>query len=260
MLAEFVKSIADLAKADTRFEKFKTNDGAEIVRLPDGTVRTFDRVPERRRFSTDNVEAFCSLLTDDTDPETANAAPLVIVSEFSARGYFDPVFRDEWVDLFLAESEALRALRSIERPTDQKAAVALLRDKLFGCCDAGLLAAMRALDFTRRGDGTRSIEHGRESLGRAVEAKVQSRAGELGEFYEFEFPVYAQQPLDAFRTRHVFALELDATAERVRLVPRGDAMLHAKQSAARYLRDTIADLIDENAVVVIAGEGDHASA
>jgi len=252
MLADFVKAIAEMAKSETRFERFAANDGREIVRLPDGTTEYFDRVPDRRRFVTGDVSAFCQMLT--TEAESKQRPPMVLVDDEGAVGYFDPEFRDECVMLLLSPSKSLNAIRKFELWHDQKAAVAILRDELWGCCDASLLAAMRSLDFTRRNDGSRTIEHGRESLGKSIEAKVQSRAAELAEFYDFEVPVFAQEPVDAFRVRIHCALDLDGANERVRIVTRGDGLLHAQQRAAKYLRDLIAEGVDESALVVIAGD------
>ena len=151
MLAEFVKSIVELTKAETRFESFNANDESQLVRLPDGTVREFAAVPGKRRLRTVCLESFCDLLNAE------EGTPLVCVTPYHVRGYFDPNWRDEWVDLTLTRSSAFVCLLDFAHPKAQREAVALVRDGLYDCIDPGLLPALRRLDFSRRSDGSRNI-------------------------------------------------------------------------------------------------------
>lgn len=62
--------------------------------------------------------------------------------------------------------------------------------------DIKLLAALRKVDFTRTGSGNSSREHGRETLGRSVEAAVQGTE-EIPESFTVNIPAYSNSGLRA---------------------------------------------------------------
>jgi hypothetical protein len=86
-----------------------------------------------------------------------------------------------------AQATALAGLRS-GVSFDQRELVKFLRFSI-PTAPREILAAVRAVDFSRKSAGASSIEHGRESLGRSVELKVQG-AAEIPESFAVAFMLY----------------------------------------------------------------------
>ena len=243
MLAEFVEKLASLTRAETEFKVHRTSNLTEVVRYPDGTIQEFPFEPSLRSFDTSDLAAFTNLLR--------GCAALVCVSPTQVVGYFDAVDRRESVKLSIVESKSIIALCSLGAWSKQRNVVNLLRDDLFDAAEPGLLPALRGLDFSRRNDGSRTVEHGCESLGRSIEETVQSKHGELSEFYSFDVPLFANFPFDEFRVRLNASFDCDATNETLRFNLRGDELAQAYQRGTVFVRDRIVDELDD-AMVVIA--------
>lgn len=243
MLAEFVKAIAELTKAEAGFDSFVSADETQYIRLPGGEITHCEPLPTLRTFETSDLETFIAIVEQGADP-------IVCISESKMVGYFDQNDRREYVAFGLSASSALVALEKLDNWTGQRDAVGMLRDDLFDCCEPGLLPAMRRLDFSRRSDGSRTIEHGRESLGRSVEATIQSKGGELAEVYLFDLPIFREDPFCGFRVKVNVAFEADASAERIRFVVRGDELTHARDRALRNARKIVVDALSSQSLDV----------
>lgn len=241
MLAEFVQSIVDLTNASTSFRSHDLPDGKNrIIMTPTGELREVPIPPPRRRWTAGDLDSFVRLLGDvDTDP-------IVFITQtnsgFDAAAYLCKHNRDETVTLNIAPSGAYTALVELHRCWhDQKTVVQLLRDQLYDAAPAGLIAAMRSLEFGRRNDGSRTIEHGRESLGRSVESEVKAKHGDLPETVQLTLPFFATAPFNEFQYRVHVAIDLDATNEKIRFIPRGDELTQELHRAARNIREVIDD-------------------
>ena len=147
--------------------------------------------------------------------------------------------------LALERSQAWMFLQQwIAQPLSQKLLVRGLRGPLSGCFDESYLATFRSLDFARRNDGSRTVEHAKESLGRFIEAQAQSRAGEIPQMMAFDVPVFALTLVDNIQ-RLRFAIEVDAEAEKICMAPIGDcvdeAIRNARESIVSLLKERIRD-------------------
>jgi hypothetical protein len=104
---------------------------------------------------------------------------------------------------------------------------------------------LRSLDFTRRNDGSRTIEHGRESLGKSIEMQVQSKQGELPEVFEINLPWYSTSPVNEGWFRLSVTLDLDAASEAIRFVVRGDDLDRYNQQALKMVQRIVHEMIND---------------
>jgi hypothetical protein len=125
----------------------------------------------------------------------------------------------------------------------QKQAIRLLRHDLAACNCDHILAALRKLDFHRRSDGARTIEHGRETLGRAVEAAVQG-ATDIPDGFTVEAPVW-NTPGAAWPVTVLCTLDLDAEAEKVVITTLPDHLALGLALAQRRLHEALAAALDQ---------------
>lgn len=117
----------------------------------------------------------------------------------------------------------------------QKQVVRLLRHDLEGCVtDPALLTRLRSLEFKRSNDGGRTQEHGRESLGKSVELKVQN-AAEIPEFTTLNVPLFdlsisTRQPIRC-------TIELDPLNEQIAIEPIPGQLELAMQAVLQSLQE-----------------------
>lgn len=246
MLAEFVAAIAGMTMDGQGFEAFTTADRRQFIRLPDGSVERVDEVPPDFIFDTPDLDSFATAIMAR---QIDKVQPLICVGSDAVIGFVDPTKRRDRFKLRLHRSAELQSLMALGSPTKQKEAVKILRDDLFDACDAGLLPAVRSLDFTRRNDGGRTIEHGRESLGKSIENKVQSKNGEVQERYQFRVPIFAT-PFDDTVFDFACTVDLDAANETIRINITGDQIIVALQRATKNASHTIAELLPSATVVI----------
>ena len=239
MLAEMISKIADLTLGGVDFKSHPLPGGREVlVRQPDGTV-TRERIPPGdRKYAMGDLDSFSQLL-DEADNGIVFVEPGQVGKSFTVTAFYDEHDRREFVYWTIQPSQPLLALLNLGTWNKHKIVVELIRDKLFDCVPADLLHQLRSIDFTRRNDGSRTIEHGRESLGRSVEMQVQSKRGELPEVFEMTLPWFATDPVNEGCYRLSVTLDLDAVNESIRLVVRGDELEQANQQAIRMVRDVV---------------------
>lgn len=125
----------------------------------------------------------------------------------------------------------------------QKQAVRLLRHDLAAAGCEAMLAALRRIDFTRRADGTRTIEHGRESLGKSVENAIQN-ADQIPADFRAWTAVYST-PGCAWPVEIPLTVDLDAEAERIIVAVLPDAMAKALDDTQDRLHHALQDALPE---------------
>ena len=142
--------------------------------------------------------------------------------------------RRDRVTLPLTLSEQYRALVALGKQSfTQKQLVLWLKRTMRGAIDDGLLSAVRVLEFKRRNDGSGTVQHGKESLGRSVEAEVQGMAA-IPETVTAFVAVYSTPGCEA---KHpvVLSLDIDVDQQTFSLVPLADELTLAVQQAQRDL-------------------------
>lgn len=116
-------------------------------------------------------------------------------------------------------------------------AVKFLRFDLHSVAPA-LLAGLRKVDFKRASEGRSQVEHGRESLGRSVEAAVQNIEA-IPEEVEVEVPMFLTDGLDDLVQRVWIGVYIDLDAERIELRTLSDEIPSACRRVSRQIESIL---------------------
>lgn len=252
MLAEMIEKIVGLSREGQTFKTLEEPGGKWVrIKNPDGKVDRVIVPPSDRQYVAQDLDTLAAMLKG-----SGNAAVFVrgngIRAGVNVIAFLDEEVRNESVRFEVAPSVARTTLLSLaETWQKQRAFVQALRDDLWGCCAPDLLDKMRTLDFTRRNDGSKSIQHGRESLGNSIEEQVQSKHGKLPEVVELDLPWFGTMGFEKLRNRIEVSLDTDATNEVLRFAPRGDEMELANQDSVAYVADQIRTVVEETTRVFI---------
>ncbi len=141
--------------------------------------------------------------------------------------------RRDCVEFALVPSEALKLLRALETPGNQaifQAAFVRMLKIDFGV-NAALVAIFRTLDFKRGDEAHGDIQHGRESLGKSVQAAVQGTAA-IPEDLILNVPLYSSVGEDTpYQIR--CAVEINPIQNTFKLTPfpnELETVIHAHQA------------------------------
>ena len=157
--------------------------------------------------------------------------------------------RRDRVTLGLELSDQYKALQVVSKtPFQQKPFVLFLKRLMRGAIDDSLLAAVRVIEFKRRNDGSGTVQHGKESLGRSVEAEVQGMSA-IPEIVVANVPVYSTPGCDQ---RHGIGLSIDIDPDQqtFSLTPLADELTFAIHAAQRALHEAL----DESGLPVFYGQ------
>lgn len=257
MLAEMIKAIVGLADERMSFKTHLSPDGrTQIVTYPSGETVEL-AVPNDREYSPVDLAGFIALLGK---VQVHAKSPIVFVNGTHFKGvdavcFFSEEERRDRMLLHVPYSNAFKQLVKLTNWHKQRDVVFALRDQLFSSAESGLLAKLRSIDFSRKNDGTRTVEHGRESLGRSIENAVQSKNGEIPERTSFHIPMFSTGDFNMFAKNIECTVDLDASNETIRFVPQNDqleeAIEHGLQFVARTIQEAITD--DEIDAMVLLG-------
>lgn len=243
MLAEFIDKIAGLAK---------TANGVSIVQIPgdprrvlvaqSGTSAERSIPAPLRKHQVHGLDDLVRLVGD----ETIASAPEVFHDDERVEVILERADRRESAVMSLVHSQ--RFLRLVELQigiaADARDIVRFLRFELHDCGVAEVLKALRQVDFTRQSSGGRTTEHGRESLGRSVEAAVQ-QADKIPEEFTAEVPVFQNSGLRSITAKVRVGVYVDVDAEKVELRTLTDEIEQAKVQAQRSLGAELMDRLGE---------------
>jgi hypothetical protein len=216
MLKEAIDRIAELGVEASGIETCDLYDRKFVLRK--GTAfEILERDPPEAKYETLDCPSFVSLVN------ALGEDPLVLIDCERVVGILDESKKRGRVYLGLEKSRAAKALTALGNPTDQKKLIGFLREELAGCVEEKFLAIVRRLDFSRRNDGNSSIQHGRESLGRSVEAAVQSAEGQVPEIVVVTLPAWGSIEFDSTIQLRC-AVHVDAVAEKISIRPIGEEL------------------------------------
>lgn len=202
--------------------------GTEVERIP---IPPPERKPAFAGFS-DLVRALADTSIAG-DPE-------VYVAESGIVAFLDRAKRTERATLALPYSARVLALLEIQKGValTPKEAIRFLRLRLSGAHNDRLLPSLRKVEFSRKSTGQASESHGRESLGRSVEAMAQG-VEDIPE--EFRVQVQAFN-LDGLRSIEIdvgIRIYLDAQAERIEFHPIADELTRALHDARSAVQEKL---------------------
>lgn len=169
--------------------------------------------------------------------------PEVYVSRESVRAYLHREDRRDQVFMPMTLTHRFSTLWGLANKVTHfspKEAIALLRFDLYGNHSPAMISALRKVDFTRRNTGENVTEHGRESLGRSVEAEVQ-QAAEIPDEFLVSVPIYQEAGLRSFEVTARVCVYLDAQNEAIRLIPLKDEIEASWGNILGEIRDSISN-------------------
>ncbi len=239
MLAEFLTALVRLAREADKVEIIPIPGDPRHVLVREGQMTSERDVPAPLR--TPKISSFPDFAAAVRDPAIC-PAPEIYYGPNGAVCYCDRADRREAVTLPLEWSEqwsAVLALRAGKSLTP-KEAIAFLRYEINAASAEPVIAGLRRIDFTRTGTGKSVVEHGRESLGRAVEAAVV-QADQIPEAFDITIRPVVN---DGFQTVQVTVrcgVVIDFEQQRIvlRLLP--DEATRARQFFLVKLGSLLAD-------------------
>lgn len=253
MLAEMIDRIVELSNAQHEFKELDLPGGREkLVQMPGGKVERVPIPPPHRAHLTGCLESFSQIM----QTATGNDPPAVFVAESSSGrvdviGIHDFGDRRDTTTLRVQLSSAIEAIGQLRGACTQKYVVSLLRDSIVDSIDPGLLTLFRDLDFTRRHDDKATIEHGREWLGKSVEAMVRSDHGDLPEQIAVDLRIFSGAQFLGCRRKVEFSIEIDPANQRISFIPRGDQLREAIEHGRIWLANLVRGELGDETLVVL---------
>lgn len=236
MLADAIKTIVGLGQAARSLEVLTHPSLPDQLFVRHGDQLIEHRVPPPPRNPT--LIGLSDLVEMLGNPDIAQA-PEVYVGPTAVVAFLDNTGRDERVTMPLTESARFRLCQDIERQPRAYAPrdlVRFLRQTLWGV-DASVIQSLSRIDFTRTSTGKTDVRHGRETLGRTVEAVVQ-QAEQVPESFTVSVPIWTT-PGCAWQRSIEFGIYLDVEKGAVELSVLSDSCTTARNGALSDLRNAI---------------------
>lgn len=218
MLAEFVNKIQEMARAAIGVSTQKVDGFPNEVFVVQGG--SYTRVPLPPPMRKQALYTLTDLVTYLKDAAIA-PAPEVYHNHQGVTAYLDAATRTEIVLVSYAmtkRAEHLFAMAASRKTFSVKDLVRFLRHDLD--VSSGTIGAFRTIDFERKGTGTNTVVHGRESLGRSVEAKVQN-AESIPESFVVETTLFRNRGFD-YDIKVMVDVEIESDQERISLSVKAD--------------------------------------
>lgn len=237
MLAEFLREVVGLA-GKAKSVEFHANPALpRVVFVRHGDELLRENVPPADRAH--QLEDFDGLVDALTDSAIAKS-PEVYVSSNRIVGLLDREDRRARVSVDLAESRRFLLCSELETPRrmQPKDAVRLLKLELHGGTHDPVTQALSRIDFKRSLGGSTDVGHGRETLGRSVEASVQ-QAKDIPEQFTVAVPIWTTQGFQGYVQHVTLGLYLDLEGQTVELRVLSDECEAARN---RSLAQVAADL------------------
>ena len=250
MLADFLDRIVGLAKGAHRvdFHKDPALPRKVFIRHGDELLER-DAPPEDRDH---RIEGFDDLVALLRDPSIA-PAPEVYVGEAEILAFLDHHSRVDSVTVPLPPSKRMQLLASLEASPKQfepRQLVKLLRLELHGGHHDHMIQSLSRLNFTRTSTGHSHVDHGRESLGRAVEAAVQ-QAENVAPRFQVIAPLWTTHGFQKYQATVECGVDLLPEAQAVELRVLSDEITRARNQGRVALAADLTAALGEGARVFL---------
>ncbi len=231
MLKELYQQLVADAKAAVHPKLIELPQGNVLLHVPGGESKIIQKDPVLFNDSVSSVDSmldWCGRL-DEGDLFISVHQTYVLVQSKRDQAHTTDRLR---FDLKLTAA-MIDLLAWANRPRTQQQVVTALRTALADTFDDKYLPIFRRLDFSRKNDGSKSIAHTGESLGKSVEARAQSASGEIPEKLVFDVNVFSN--INSPGVSLWFALDIDANIEAISINPIGDCIGDAYRTATRAI-------------------------
>lgn len=237
MLAELISSIRGLSvKANE--PKIIEVGGVDAKRwiTQDGTMLEVP-IPAPRRHH--KIRSLNDLTAALVDPVIA-AAPEVYFSPKSITAVLDRNTRRDTITLEVEYSERWAEIERLAKGValSSKEAVHYLRHQMHGEEVAEVLSGVRRIQFDRSSTGKRTVEHGRESLGRSVEEQVQN-ADKIPEYFVLHAFPARNQGLRGIEVSVRIAVTIDFDNEKIVFRALADEVENARHIFAQEMGELL---------------------
>lgn len=241
MLAEFVNRIAVLARESAQVDVVDARDPRTLLLRHGGQLVERDVPPALVQMRVDALPSLVKICAQ-------NDAGEVYVHPHQVVVLFDSKDRREQCSMLLVPTKRWTLVQQLERQAmvlTPAEAVRFLRFEMPGSGAAmeALVQALRRVDFARTSTGAARVEHGRETLGRSVEATVQG-VETIPETVEIAVPVWSVRGLDDLVARVTLGIHLDVEQQRVVLRVLADETERAMRQAVSAAAARIADAVE----------------
>lgn len=234
MIEQAIKALVGLGKQTAAYQKVDRDRRTSLVYRPDYPEFELEiqRCPEPPRNSQfTEIQSFDDAL-ERFDPDSEAS---IWVACDGVVCVLNEQWRDDVLVLPLTPSDQWLALEDIPPDMSQKQVIRWLRRHMTGA-DL-LLSKLRRIDFKRSSDGTASIEHGKESLGKKVEAAVQS-VEDIPDEFTLEVPRWNVAGLrDTYEVK--LLLDIDLQSETFQLMCAPNELEMAQDQAMRALNSQL---------------------
>lgn len=239
--AAAIKAISDIAQQAQAAQMIYPAGCHTHVGVRVGSTIDWREIPPpKRAYTIASLVDLVALVTD----KAICPAPEVFHSDDAVRIVLDRGSRREIATMALTRTKRFEKVKGLD-PDDAispKAAVKLVRYDLHGLgsqVDA-LIATLGKIDFTRNGANRADVAHGRESLGRSVEAAVQ-QADKVPDRFKATVPVFHNGGLRGVKVDVLCGVYLDMEAEGICIYPLADEIESALESAQSQLHVLLAE-------------------
>lgn len=174
---------------------------------------------------------------------------------------FDAVDRRERAYVTLAPTARWAAIMGLQsgRVFDQQSVIEFLR---FSLADTGpgtvqATTALRSIDFSRRVSGGATVDHGRNTFGRRVEAQVDSPVGAIPTEFEASAPLWCNPGCRKIVGTVRIGIELRTDGEAAQIVLRliGDTLQDAHDLAVDNLGGLLRERFTEDKCPALVVQG-----
>lgn len=204
-----------------------------IERRSTGAFDLFNVPPKHRNHTVSDLDSLLELA------DRCTGKGVLWHSEEAVVLVFDDEIRRDAATLPLKFSTAYKALRDLGYGTvlTQKDFIRLLKVTLADCVPPDLLPSVRTLNFSKSESGNSDLQHGKSSLGRAVESSITG-ATAIPESFQVGTNVYANVLQDLTVSVRV-AIDIDMEEHYFRLSVMGDDLTTTMLETQDQLSETL---------------------
>jgi len=234
MLKEAIDRVAELGKNEAEATVVHLNRSTSVLVVAGSVVKEYDRLLPPIRHQCLTLDSFIQAATEFS----RETGPRVFLSPTKAVAVLNHAEeRIETVTLDLTYSDRWKALVALSGEMPHDKLVKLLAVTLRGSVDEALVRKIRRVEFASTGSGKSEVQHGRDTMGKAVEAVV-SNIEDIPESFIVSVPVYSnadiRQPYPV-----ELVLEINTRAQTFTVVPSPDELTKCQQQAAGAIVDRL---------------------